>query len=283
MKSNISISSLEEQIRNTIDNAEDHFCYNCRRRVGELEPFSADIAEKIQKDKDRIGKDLFSQIYTPMVMAQYTLRKTKRSGGTYTWGSSWECKDCIILPDHVATIQSNDAYLCELIEQIYDLAGFDYLSQIFDQKHTQHQSEIFQKELKLMASNKEETDINSFSSIEWAIKNNMLTKQEVGLETVFIINGPPADAVCMLCGKSVDQLSPFDQGFVDEMKQTEKKIAGDVEVTHCVCPYMAEGNRLAKRCLPLGEEGVLTTWECTDCVSLPREEALERYYAVLNR
>ncbi len=258
---------------------EEHFCYNCRRKVSDLEPFSKFHAAVRKLIITFFGKSMYMKLFSQNRMANHTLGKTWRSGGTYCWGSSWECQDCVGLPDPIATLQSNDAYLCELVNKVCDYAGYDHMLQMINdlQSLTLDQLENMNKKTVGLVAWKSGLDPDLYQTIAWAITRKMITPQKNGPQPVFIINDTPFNACCSICAKTPDELRPFDQEFVLTCHQEERKIGGDVEATHCVCRYIDPADRLAKRTRMFDEDhGADITWECADCYKLSNEQALQR-------
>jgi len=276
---------MQTNSSNSINNQQYHItdyypngttCNICKRDVSMLEPFTKTFSEVHENLRDYFGEEAFSKMFAVDHEEVHMFMKTWRSHGTDTVGSSWECKECIELPDQVATVQSVEAHLREQVKKVCEDVGCDYLSPVVNDLHySPQQYEICRKRQKSMEANYSAQD-GDFSYLVWAITKNMITKQKNGSETIFIINGPAVDARCSICGKKADELKPFDLEFIEACKETENRIAGDVKLTHCICPYITEANKLAKNPRNLNADGPDTTWECTDCFALSDKEAIER-------
>lgn len=276
MKTSMSNSTNSEQYRITDYFPGGETCDICKRDISELDPFIKTFAEVHENLRNHFGEEAFSKIFPVNNREVHKLMKTWRTHGTDNVGSSWECTDCIKLPDQVATVQSVEAHLREQVKKVCEDVGCDYLSPVvIDQHYSPQEYEICRKRQKSMKRNYSGRN-GKFSYLVWAITKNMIAKQKYGSETVFIINGPPVDTRCTICGKKADELEPFDQALVEVCKTNGKKIGGDVAFTHCVCPYITEANTLAKNFRNIDENGTHTTWECTECFVLPGKEAVDR-------
>jgi hypothetical protein len=257
MQANSKNSTSDNQYQITDYYPEGMTCDNCKRNVFELEPFPATKSKPVDNMRKPLEKEAFSawdKEHNPDV---HMLSTVKRTGGTYCIGSSRECKDCSWLPDQAATIQSSDAYIREQVKHICAEAGVDFLSRLIQDRENS------------------ENDDQSTTYIERVIADNMITIQNNNNKTVFVINDPPHDGRCMICGRKVDELEPFDQEFIDKLKKEEKKIGGDVEVTHCISPYLAENNKLAKNFRYFEGDGLKTVWACTNCFAFTDKGYIE--------
>jgi len=114
------------------------------------------------------------------------------------------------------------------------------------------------------------------------ITRNRITKQLDGPEPVFIINGPPEDACCNICGRSAEELEPFDQEFVKARKELEEFISRDTPNGYFFSPYLTAENKLTKTFRYYDGIYIEPSWECQDCYPYFGQEVtvqqLSRYY-----
>jgi hypothetical protein len=277
MNTNINNSNNHDQYHIANYYPDGKTCDICKRNVSELEPHTETFAEIHKNLRKNFSEKEFPSILGGNDHEVHYLLKTWRSLGTDNVGSSRECKDCIKLSDQVATVQSLEAYLREQVKKVCNDVGCDYLSPIvIDQQYSPQQYDMCLREQKSMEQKNTESGVKSSILLRSIIKG-MITKQKNGFETVFIINGPPLNASCTICGKKADELQPFDQSFINDVKETEKRLGGDLSPTHCICPYITADNKLAKNSRYLSEIGPESTWECTNCFGLSGKAVFEMF------
>ena len=92
-----------------------------------------------------------------------------------------------------------------------------------------------------------------------------------------VLNPPPSDLNCELCGKKVEELEPFSPKAFEANKQTEKIFEHFYSNPEKPFTFITENRKLSKRFRSFEEGYIDASWECSECFYLSNDEAKQRF------
>ena len=90
-----------------------------------------------------------------------------------------------------------------------------------------------------------------------------------------IINPPPKDMRCEICGRKAVDLEPFDEKYIEILIGEERIMNGHFQGGRCITKSITADHKIAKNFRSFYKDMVQASWECTDCHRLSNKEAIE--------
>jgi hypothetical protein len=90
---------------------------------------------------------------------------------------------------------------------------------------------------------------------------------------MFLINPPPTDGACEICGRPASELQPFDEEIAKAKEDYQEKINEGPEKVVCILSYITPDRKLVKNFRNFFEDSIEPSWECSDCLQLSDDDA----------